>query len=342
MTNKKTLLWVCLSLLLTHCVTVKKRTINVHIQTKITMPLTLAAATALTGAAALAGGGINAASTANLNKKNRRWSEQMYQRQKADNLAFWAQQNTYNSPEQQMARFKAAGLNPNLIYGQGNSGNAGPISTPDARTPDTRVPEWGSGIAAGASSGLQAYTDLQIKGATANNLKLQADVITQEAQLKRAQTLSTLLNVDKTKWSWEFEKSLADVTADFRRAQLHNLKTSTDLSIRKDTREAVKLNFDIAESIQRVQSSRLANANTAAEKSRIEANTAQINQQLRNLKKDGVLKDIEIQLRRKGINPNDPMYQRILGQAIDGIIDSPLGLSEKIKKLKDDIWNWAF
>lgn len=32
-------------------------------------------------------------------------------------------QNRYNHPAQQMARFKEAGLNPNLIYGQGNAGN---------------------------------------------------------------------------------------------------------------------------------------------------------------------------------------------------------------------------
>ena len=33
-------------------------------------------------------------------------------------------QNAYNTPEQQMARLKAAGLNPNLMYGQGTTGNA--------------------------------------------------------------------------------------------------------------------------------------------------------------------------------------------------------------------------
>lgn len=32
-------------------------------------------------------------------------------------------QNQYNSPSAQMARYKDAGLNPNLIYGQGSSGN---------------------------------------------------------------------------------------------------------------------------------------------------------------------------------------------------------------------------
>ena len=39
-------------------------------------------------------------------------------------LAFWNMQNEYNTPENQMARLKEAGLNPNLIYGQISSGNS--------------------------------------------------------------------------------------------------------------------------------------------------------------------------------------------------------------------------
>lgn len=42
----------------------------------------------------------------------------------------WKMQNEYNSPKNQMARFAEAGLNPNLIYGSGNPGNAS--SAPDA------------------------------------------------------------------------------------------------------------------------------------------------------------------------------------------------------------------
>jgi hypothetical protein len=40
------------------------------------------------------------------------------------NLEMWNLQNEYNAPKNQMARFKEAGLNPNLIYGQGSPGNA--------------------------------------------------------------------------------------------------------------------------------------------------------------------------------------------------------------------------
>lgn len=44
--------------------------------------------------------------------------------QYSQNLEQWNRQNEYNTPEAQMKRYKAAGLNENLIYGQGSSGNA--------------------------------------------------------------------------------------------------------------------------------------------------------------------------------------------------------------------------
>jgi hypothetical protein len=55
------------------------------------------------------------------------------QRQKladANNIKFWQMQNKYNTPSSQMARLKAAGLNPALIYGSGqtNTGVAGSIA----------------------------------------------------------------------------------------------------------------------------------------------------------------------------------------------------------------------
>lgn len=57
------------------------------------------------------------------NQANRELAEYQYQK----NLENWHMQNAYNTPEAQMKRFKDAGLNPNLIYGQGNAGNASEI-----------------------------------------------------------------------------------------------------------------------------------------------------------------------------------------------------------------------
>lgn len=49
--------------------------------------------------------------------------------QNATQERFWNMQNVYNTPKAQMQRFDEAGLNPNLIYTQGNSGNASSVGT---------------------------------------------------------------------------------------------------------------------------------------------------------------------------------------------------------------------
>lgn len=47
------------------------------------------------------------------------------------------EQNEYNTPSNQMQRFKDAGLNPHLIYGQGTNGNqSSPTALPDQKLPD--------------------------------------------------------------------------------------------------------------------------------------------------------------------------------------------------------------
>lgn len=46
------------------------------------------------------------------------------EKQNEFNLEMWNLQNAYNTPQAQMKRFEEAGLNPNLIYGQGTPGNA--------------------------------------------------------------------------------------------------------------------------------------------------------------------------------------------------------------------------
>ncbi|AKI26874.1 DNA pilot protein VP2 [Microviridae Bog1249_12] len=60
------------------------------------------------------------------------------------------QQNEYNSPVQQMARLKAAGLNPNLIYGSG--GNVGNQPTPADVTAPTINPQESISAALGISA----------------------------------------------------------------------------------------------------------------------------------------------------------------------------------------------
>lgn len=100
------------------------------------------------------------------NLANKQMAEYSYSK----DLEMWNRQNAYNSPEAQMERFKSAGLNPNLIYGQGSSGNATTLprfSAPTQRfdyQPGVNLPET-----------LSMFQDMRIKNAQVDNLKAQEE-----------------------------------------------------------------------------------------------------------------------------------------------------------------------
>lgn len=75
---------------------------------------------------AVLGTGANIISTAMTNRAN----ERMQQQQNKWNLELWQLNNDYNSPAAQMQRLKAAGLNPDLMYGQNSGGASGNSPAP--------------------------------------------------------------------------------------------------------------------------------------------------------------------------------------------------------------------
>lgn len=78
---------------------------------------------------ALIGGGLQLGAS-QLNYQNQK---KLAEQQNQFNLDMWRMNNEYNSPQAQMKRFEQAGLNPNLIYGQGTAGNSS--SPPQMTTP---------------------------------------------------------------------------------------------------------------------------------------------------------------------------------------------------------------
>ena len=70
----------------------------------------------------------------------RKWQREENERTYQRNLEQWHRENAYNDPSQQMARLKAAGLNPNMVYGTGTqaAGKAG--SSPQKQSVQSNMP----------------------------------------------------------------------------------------------------------------------------------------------------------------------------------------------------------
>lgn len=66
------------------------------------------------------------------NQRNREYNLMLARTQNQWNVEQWQRENDYNSPSAQMARYRAAGLNPDLIYGQQNLSAASPELTAGA------------------------------------------------------------------------------------------------------------------------------------------------------------------------------------------------------------------
>lgn len=280
------------------------------------------------GASALFGGAVDAFSTGVQNRRSREFSREMYERTKQDNLAFWHLQNQYNSPAAQMQRFKDAGLNPALIYGQGSSGQAGQIPTPDVQNVQFRTPEWGNAISSAGLTYMNAIYDFDIKQAQTDLLKAQAANVVEETLLRAAQADETRTQEEQRRFDLNRAKDLRDIDFGYRKEQLRQLRVSTDLSIQRAALDAARTASSVQEAAQRIKESVERTKNTILERRRI---TSAIDL----MQKSGELRQMDIDLRKQGINPNDPMWARMVGKLLENLISEP-------GKESKSIWDYLF
>lgn len=170
----------------------------------------------------VAGAG-NTASQIWLNKQQIKYAREAMQTQRNWALEDWDKVNQYNSPQQQMQRFKEAGLNPHLIYGNANNTPAGMVRTTNIQTPNIGNAGFiaaSNNMAAGASAMVNNYfaaksleNDTQLKQAQVLNLKSQSDrtrlqnEITQKAfdDLVQRQYVDNELKKSNISYNWAKE-----------------------------------------------------------------------------------------------------------------------------------------
>lgn len=267
----------------------------------------------LTPALISAGGNLlgqagNIMSQGSMNRKTRAWNEKMYGVQRQDALADWTMQNEYNSPQAQMQRYRDAGLNPNLIYGNGSAagGSAGDVRSTNVAAWHPDAPTVNMG---GITGSLMAYYDIQMKEAQVDNLKVQNTVATQEALLKAAQTLQISSGTERTQFDTQMAKELRNNTIETAQAQLRRINADTEYSLDNNERQAASNAAGLAEAAERILTLRLGRAKTSDEQAEIRA-------RITNLHRDAELKRLDIELKRLGIMPSDNIAARMLARIV--------------------------
>lgn len=270
-----------------------------------------------TAGAGIIGSGISAASAAAQNKQQRNFLQEMYGVEKADALAQWNRENEYgemqwhkmneyNSPMAQMQRFKEAGLNPNLIYGQSSTAPAiqtGRYDSPRSGSYNPRAVDL-SGMANSIGAGLQNYVSFREAGARTDNLQAQNDVLKQEAIIRSLQAAGLAMDNSIKSEQVPFAKQMANDAA-----TVANSNALSSLQSRENLVQQFTLN----------------EARNTREESSNAAYLRESDRRVKGMDQERVLKQLEINLRKEGINPNDPMVMRMIGQLFNEDI-------EKLKK----------
>lgn len=213
-----------------------------------------------------------------LAKEQRNWSEKM-----------WHEQNAYNHPQMQMARLKAAGLNPNLVYGSGSViGTAGDVKGYD-RSESKNVQE--------GFNAFSQFNQLRNLNAQINNIEAQTQTQKQLAIKAAYESLNTAVNTKQKTFDLGLSKDLRDTNV-----------------------QAAQANAYTA-----VENARKANLQTEfalkTQNPRIQLVKTQVHKALEDLKGQQLLnrlRQLEGNLNKYGIQKSDAMIMRL-------IMQSPIG-----------------
>lgn len=272
------------------------------------------AAAAIPAAASLIGSGINAMSTNKLNKATMEWNERMYGRQRQDAESDWLRQLQYDHPKAQMERYTDAGLNPHLIYGQ--MSNSPVIKSTDVKSWNPQVPDWGSGIAAGAERAVSTYYDVAMQNEQIKNMEAQRKNMTLQAMLQGIAITGGQTRNELTAIARDLALDTYQSSVDYANEKARGLGIINDVRVKKEARDAVMGAANLSNAVARLGN--------------IGADTALKKQQVKNMLTSDQLNVLERNMRRLGLSYHDGVILRVLAQFAEG-----KSLPEVVKNLWD-------
>lgn len=249
---------------------------------------------------------LGAVASGTANRAQRRYNDRVAWRERIWALEDWNRQNAYNSPAAQMERLKAAGLNPNLVYGHGADATASqmPRST-DSKSYNPHVPRFDLGSPA------MMYFQAQL--AQKELEKKDAEIATgwNDATLRAAQVLATLQGTEASKFDLGQRQRLADTAYNTAVQHLDNMRAEQRVLLNRDEREAAMNASNLRAAAESILNLREQRAKSQQERDHIK-------QQIENLKTSKQLQELEIQWMREGKTKGDWYFWRFLNDALGG------------------------
>lgn len=282
------------------------------------------------------------------NRIDREYNDNVMSRMRAEALADRDYNNWYNSPNQMKQRYKEAGLNLHNVFGGGAANGTAVMTrgTPTSNMNQAAY-KAETGLAGNAiNSGLGVMNSIwQGRTITAqtDNLKAQNQVLAQEAILKAAEVGKVVSETDLNKFDLGQKNALNDLVIEAHRLANSLTGTQIDLNtgqVAKTAKETDKLTEEIKQVIADVKNK---DANTDLARQQIEESKAKAkvlidgnhrdqerflwDLAMKNVRNDAemieleklreswdqasmdtILKEIEVELAKQGINKDNPSY----------------------------------
>ena len=214
---------------------------------------------AIAAGASILGGVLGSRSQKKTNDKNMElakyqnaWQAQENEKAYQRNLEMWNLQNAYNSPTQQMARLRTAGLNPNLVYGNGVTGNSAG-STPQYQPADIKRAEFSPyrGWNQGLSDAVSNFLAYRSNRAQVENMEAQNSLIRQQTATEATRQANIAASTARNEFDLSQANRLKDVSVSMAEAQM--VKSQHDASIAWANSKQAWIKYNVDKALQQTR-----------------------------------------------------------------------------------------
>ena len=150
-----------------------------------------------------------------LAKYQNNWQTAENEKAYARSVEMWNMQNQYNSPTAQMSRLRQAGLNPNLVYGSGVTGNSAgsaPQYQPAKIQRATMEPYRGWNL--GLSDAASMYMAMRQNKAQVVNMEAQNKLIKEQARTEGIRQGNIAMSTARSGFDLNLARELRNVSID--------------------------------------------------------------------------------------------------------------------------------